>query len=385
VRIAVIMDMVAPYTTPLFGRLAERGDCELLVLFETPMEPDRRWAAERELPYEHVVLRSRTLDLSKLAVGTGVKTRFDTYLYLPRRPLERLRRFSPDAVIAAGGGIWSSPSNIAALLARRSQGWSFVPWWGSFPRLRPSLPRRLAEPWVRAFMRFADAWIAYGSRSERDLLRLGADPRRTVIAPIVPNLPDVIPTERSAAVPRRPPLYLFVGRLIERKGVDLLLRAFAGLEDGELWIVGDGPIRPQIEAAAARDPRVRLFGYLEEEPLHELYAQATAMVVPSWYEVWGLVVHEALAHGVPVIATDQVGATDDLVDPGVNGIVVSAGSVEQLVDAMRAVASWTDAERERCRRRSREKLSDWTIERAADAFVRASSLAVEHRRTNGSG
>jgi glycosyltransferase involved in cell wall biosynthesis len=384
-RIAVIMDMVAPYATPTFGRLAERDDCELLVVFETLMESDRRWVAERDLPYEHVVLQSRTIDLSRLSVGTGVRTRFDTYLYIPRRPLDPLRRFSPDAVIAAGGGIWSSPSNIAALLARRSWGWGLVPWWGSFPRPRPSLPRRLAEPWVRAFMRFADAWMAYGSRSERDLLRLGADPRRTVIAPLVPNVPDVSPTERSAAVPRQPPLFLFVGRLIERKGVDLLLRAFAELEDGELWIVGDGPVRPQIEAAAARDPRVRLLGYLEEEPLHELYAQATAMVVPSWYEVWGLVVHEALAHGVPVIATDQVGATDDLVDPGVNGLIVPAGSVEQLVHAMRAVASWTEAERERCRRRCREKLADWTVERAADAFVQASSLAVEHRRTTASG
>ena len=99
-RIAIIINMVAPYTKPLFARLAERDECELLVVSETPMERDRRWQPETELPFEHFLLDLWTIDLAWLAVGSGFKTRFDTYMYVPKRPLASLRRFSPNVVVA---------------------------------------------------------------------------------------------------------------------------------------------------------------------------------------------------------------------------------------------------------------------------------------------
>jgi glycosyltransferase involved in cell wall biosynthesis len=380
-RVAVILNMIAPYTTPVFERIAQRGDCDLLVVYETTMEPDRRWRPQADLPFDHVVLNSWTLDLSRLAVGTGVRTRFDTYLYIPRRPLHALGRFAPEAVVGAGGGIWSSPTNIAALAARRRRDWAFVPWWGSFKRPRPTLPRRLAEPWVRAFIRAADAWMAYGTRSARDVIRLGADPARTAIAPIVARLPERTksrdPAGRTGGEPLR---YLFVGRLIERKGVDLLLRAFHELERGELWIAGDGPIRSELENATASDQRVHFLGHLKDQALHELYSETDVLVVPSWYEPWGLVINEALAHGIPVIATDQVGAADDLVDPGTNGFVVPAGSSGDLAEAMRGIATWTASDWQRSAERSRKKLERWTVERAADAVIDSCLLARDYRR-----
>ncbi len=194
-RIAVIVNMVAPYTKPLFESLARRKDCELLVVSETPMERDRRWAPEVDLPFEHALLDSWTIDLSRLAIGSGFRTRFDTYLYVPKRPLGALVDFAPDVVVAGGGGIWSSPANIAVLAARRRQRWGVVPWWGSFTRPHPTLPRRLAEPWVKAFMRTSDAWLVYGSRQARDVVELGADPERVVVAPITALVPDAPPRD----------------------------------------------------------------------------------------------------------------------------------------------------------------------------------------------
>jgi glycosyltransferase involved in cell wall biosynthesis len=378
-RIAVVMNMIAPYTTPVFERLNTHPDCELLVIYETPMEPDRKWRAEISLAFEHVVLDSRAFDLSRLAIGSGFKTRFDTYLYVPKRPLAPLTRFRPDVVIGAGSGIWSSPANVAAFLARARRRWAFVPWWGSFRRKNPTWPRRLAEPWVRAFVRAADAWMAYGTRAARDLVELGADPGRTVIAPIVAARtgPPV-----GAKDHRHPEgfRYLFVGRLIERKGIDVLLDAFRRVDGGELWIVGDGPLRSLAEAAAASDPRILVCGHLEGRELADIYARASVLVLPSLYEVWGLVVDEALAHGVPAIATEEVGSAADLLDVGVNGLIVPPGSSERLAEAMRAVAQWSPEQRQRCARRSQEKLEMWSIDRAVDGFLRASALAADYRR-----
>jgi glycosyltransferase involved in cell wall biosynthesis len=378
-RIAVILNMVAPYTRPLFARLAERDDCELLVVSETAMERDRRWQPQSDLPFEHVLLDSWTLDLAPLAVGSGFKTRFDTYMYVPKRPLAPLRRFSPDVVVAGGGGIWSSPANIAALAARRRRQWAFVPWWGSFTREKPTWPRRLAAPWVRTFMRSSDAWLVYGRRQLRDVIALGADPARTVIAPISPLAPER-PVQRGRAPADDQLRYLFVGRFIERKGLDVLLAAFRLLDRGELWIVGDGPLRPEVEAAAANNPRIRLLGHLDGDALAEVYRGADMLMVPSLYEAWGLVVHEGLAYGLPVVVTDQVGAGDDLIDPGVNGYVVPPGSAEALANAMRQVAAWAPEHWKAAAKRSEETLATCSIERALEGVLHGCSLAVEHRQ-----
>jgi len=376
-RIGVIVNMVAPYTKPLFECLARRDDCQLLVVSETAMERDRRWAPEVDLPFDHVLLDSWTTDLSRLAIGSGFRPRFDTYMYVPKRPLGALVDFAPDVVVAAGGGIWSSPANIAALAARRRHGWGIVPWWGSFTRPRQTLPRRVAEPWVKAFMRMSDAWLVYGSRQARDVVELGADPERVVVAPITALVPEARGRERRPS--DGPTRYLFVGRLIERKGLDVLLEAFGRVDDGELRIAGDGPLREMVDAAAARDPRIRLIGHAAGDELVRAYRDADVLVVPSLYEAWGLVVHEGLAHGLPVIATDQVGAADDLIEPEVNGYAVAAGSADELREAMSAVARWAPARYEEASRRSVERLASFSVERGAEGFVRGCALALEHR------
>jgi glycosyltransferase involved in cell wall biosynthesis len=378
-RVAIIVNMVAPYTTPLFAGLAARDECELLVVSETPMERDRHWQPETELPFQHVQLDCWTLDLARLAVGSGFTTRFDTYMYFHKRPLAPLRRFSPDVVVAGGGGIWSSPANIAALAARRRGDWAVVQWWGSFSREKPTLPRRLAEPWVRTFMRSADACLVYGTRHVRDAVTLGADAARTVIAPITALAPEppVRPHPPAAGETLR---YLFVGRLIERKGIDVLLEAFRGVAGGELWIAGDGPLRGTVEAAAAADPRVRLLGHRSGAALEKVYREAHVLIVPSLYEPWGLVVHEGLAHGLPVIVTDQVGAGDDLIDSGTNGYVVPAGSGSALTEAMRAPIGWAPEQWKKAAKRSDETLARCSIDRGVEGFIRGCTLAVEHRR-----
>jgi glycosyltransferase involved in cell wall biosynthesis len=379
-RIAIIMNMIAPYTTAVFDRLAQRADAELFVVYETAMEPSRQWQPQRDLPYQHALLDSWTVDLSWLAVGSGFKTREDTYLYLPKRPVATLSQFSPDVIIAAGGGIWSSPANLAALAARRRRGWAYVPWWGSFLRTRPTLPRRLADPWVRMFIRSSDAWMAYGSRASVDLVRLGADPARIVIAPLVATrVPEPSPRRRKKPA-GEPVRYLFVGRLIERKGIDVLLDAFRDVHGGELWIAGDGPLRHLVERAAADDACVRLVGHVDGVELERLYREADVLVLPSYYDVWGLVVNEAQVHGLPVIASDEVGAAADLVDEGVNGFVVPTGSSAALARAMNEIAGWTAADRRRCDRRSKEKRDERSAEAAADAMFEASVIAFEHRR-----
>jgi glycosyltransferase involved in cell wall biosynthesis len=346
------------------------------VVYETAVEANRAWNVDADLPYEHVILDSWSLDVSKAVVGSGMKVVSDHYLHVPRHPLRPLVAFAPDAVVAAGGGMWASPANNIALAARRRHGWAWVPRWESFPRPRPTLPRRVAEPWVRRFMRAGDAWIAIGTRSASDLARLGADPRRIQLAPVVAPAPE---SPVGAIRPHDAPRFLFVGQLIPRKGIEVLLEAWRDV-DGELTVAGDGVLRPAVEAAAVADPRIRYAGHADAEALEGLYDWADVLVLPSLYEVWGVVVNEALERGLVVVATDEVGAVDDLIVDGVNGLVVRAGSSDDLRRALRAVGDWPGERWQRANEVSRGLL-DGRLDRAVEGYVQACALGVAHRRS----
>jgi len=364
-RIAVIANMVDPNRVALFERVAREDGIELLVVYETGMEANRSWEVPADLPYRHLRLRSASVDLRRL--GT------DAYLHLTARPLEAISSFRPDVVVGAGGGIWNSPANVAAFAARRRRGWAFIPWWGSFHKDEPSLARRLSGPWIRHFLSHSDLCLAYGTRAARELQRLGVAPAAIRCVPnAVPRGEPGAPRRR----PYRPVRFLFVGQLIPRKGVAELLDAFEGLPAGELYIAGDGSLRPLVDRAV-RAGRVTYAGQIDRPALQRLYADSDVLVLPSRYEVWGLVINEGLEHGLPVIATEAVGAVDDLVVNGVNGYITETGNVEELGEAMARIAGWDEMRWRTAATTCAEIAERWSIDAAATAFVDACRASVE--------
>jgi glycosyltransferase involved in cell wall biosynthesis len=379
-RIAVIYNMVIPYQVPVFERLARQPGVELLVVYETGSEPNRKWQRPTDLPYDHVVLESWSLDLAWLAVGSGTRLRSDIYVHVPKHPLRALAAFGPDAVVASGGTIWASPANLVALAARRRHGWAFVPRWETHSRSRPTVPRRLSDPWVRRFFRLADAWLAVGSRSAADLVRMGADRSRMYRWPLVSMNAEPVAREHPPLAHGGGPKYLFAGQLIERKGIEELLAAFDRVDDGELWIAGAGPLHSLVDEAAARDQRIRALGHLDWEQIAELYGTADVVVFPSRYETWGMVVNEALVHGLPIVTTSEVGAVADLVEPDVTGLVVSPGDVDALAAAMRDAAAWSPERVARIAERAPALLAEWTVDHAVEGIVAACRAGIAARR-----
>ena len=150
--------------------------------------------------------------------------------------------------------------------------------------------------------------------------------------------------ERKAAIGlAHKRVIMFNGRLVPRKGGDILLRAFAALKpdapDAGLLFVGYGPEETRLKelATALNVNHVHFAGHVRLEDLPGYYACADVFVLPSWGEPWGLVINEAMAAGLPVIATDQVGASVDLIRDGVNGYVTPARDPVALAHALRQV------------------------------------------------
>jgi glycosyltransferase involved in cell wall biosynthesis len=139
-----------------------------------------------------------------------------------------------------------------------------------------------------------------------------------------------------------------VGRLAEQKGQLLLVQAAAQLaaagEDFEIVLVGDGPMRAEIESLIERfalQGKVRIAGWMSNDQVRQQLLESRAMVLPSFAEGLPVVCMEALALRRPVISTFVAGIPE-LVEPGVCGWLVPAGAVAPLADAMRAALQADD-------------------------------------------
>ncbi|MBI4457708.1 glycosyltransferase family 4 protein [Candidatus Uhrbacteria bacterium] len=138
---------------------------------------------------------------------------------------------------------------------------------------------------------------------------------------------------------------LFVGSLTPEKGIDVLIRAAAGVKSMPLKIVGTGPEEMRLKALAKKlkADNVEFCGFLSDDPLVQKYAQARFLVLSSMsYETAGLITLEAYAAGKPVIAS-KIGGLAEMVRHEKTGLQVAAGDVDELAEAMEKL--WSDPAR----------------------------------------
>ncbi len=205
--------------------------------------------------------------------------------------------------------------------------------------------------WVKRALPFLKGFLAWAARRSDRVVAISTytagELRELVDVPIevIPystSLPDV--DQAPAAQDGTGPV-LFVGRLVERKGVAHLIEAIARLEPVglRLEIVGDGPERPRLEALAQRlgvASRVAFRGKIPPDELQASYARAAVCVLPSVLDArgdtegLGVVLLEAMNHGTPVIAS-RVGGIPDIVEDGVSGLLVPPGDAATLAAAVR--------------------------------------------------
>ena len=250
------------------------------------------------------------------------------------------------------------------------------------------LRRTLRRMALRALYRRAARLLYIGARSKRHYEQLGCDDSRLVFSPYCID-DSTFAADESARAQMRGPLrqefgvtdrhivILFSGKLIPKKRPDLLVEAardFSKTANRPLMIVflGEGELRAGLEAdcRAHPDVRVEFAGFRNQRALSPYYHAADLMVLPSQHsETWGLVVNEALAHGLPCVVSDAVGCGDDLVIPGQTGERFETGSRAGLTAALERAVTLTG--REETREACRALAAQYSVEKAACGIAHA--------------
>lgn len=365
-RCAMLPPAAVPYREPLLAALAAREELCLRVVFQAQQpagwDMDQGWYAT-DHDYDAAVLGA----LQWARSGR-------TPIMLSRGLWRALERFAPDVVVAWEFG-------PAALVARawcsrrRRALVHFSELGAPAAHELPAAQRRLHG----ALLRRAAGAIGASTQARERLVGLGAPPLRTVMS-LQSVDADSIRTA-AAARPTRPPgdplRLLCVARLTPEKNIAALIRAAASTEPGalELDVIGDGPLRAELQSLAASVPStVRFHRAVSPAEMAQAYASADAFALISHYEPFGVALREAVAAGLPLIASTRAGATGDIAIAGRNALVVDPGDHAAIAAAVHLLTS-DPARRIAMAQASGEIDAEWPLERSVDAFARAVLLA----------
>jgi glycosyltransferase involved in cell wall biosynthesis len=251
----------------------------------------------------------------------------------------RLDAFAPDAVLVSS---W----NIAPYrrVARRFRGRA-VRILSMDNAWRGTLKQWLGVGAAPLFLHpVYDVAFVPGERQAEFARRLGFDDSRIWRGNLTCDHPAFAALWREGAVPPR--RFLFVGRLAPEKGLSVLLDAYAryraaSADPWPLVVCGAGPLATRLAGV----PGVDAPGFVQPEDLPVRFKEAGCLVLPSLFEPWGLVVHEAAAAGLAIISSTAAGAAVHLVQDGHNGYLVPPGDVAALARALGRYAAHDDTRR----------------------------------------
>ena len=342
-RVAILYSTLSGYTAACQRALKEFYDAELMVIY---------WPVSGEAPYSEAILQpiDHAIDKSRLTRATL---------------RENLERFKPQIALLAG---WMDRDYLWAGRFLRKAGVTVVA--GTDTQWSGSLRQRLGQlvaPWY--LHRAIDAlWVA-GERQRQLAWRLGYRGLRCFEGYYSADW-DLFEGVREERPKPPPSTFLFVGRYLSRKGLDVLVDAYRlyrkrTAQPWKLVTAGTGPLADLLRDEAGVEDR----GFVQPENLPPLMREAGGFILPSRREPWGVALHEAAAAGLPLICSDNVGAGVHLLREGYNGYLFRRGSVWELAQAMERLSTLSEAAWADMSARSYELSRQYTPRRWARQLV----------------
>lgn len=379
-QIAIVVERLGPYHVARLRAVGDALGADRCVALELAAE-SREYAWDA---VESSGFRRRTVITDRAYQDASAAHRV-------RKIVAALDAEDPEAVAING---WGFPEARAAAAWCRRRDRVAIVMSESQERDEPRVFYK--EAVKRQVIRAFDAGLVSCESHVRYLEKLGMDRARIALGyDIVDNAHftagatavrgRAVTERRSRGLPER--YFLCSARFIPKKNLGRLMDAYAAYRDGsrerawDLVVMGDGALRGDLELQRARlglERSVHFPGFKQYGDLPAYYGLASAFILPSTSEQWGLVVNEAMASGLPVLVSEACGAAS-LVRGGENGFTFDPDDVGGMSRLMAHMAS-AEVDRDAMGRRSEQLIANWGPERFGKGMVEAIRMGDAHRR-----
>lgn len=354
-KLLFLTTYASPYRVHFFDELSRT--CDVTVLFAERIEEkkhrDASWFVQGSGATHFVQLQKRILRLR------GKELCMDVVEWL-KKPY--------DAIVVCG---YSSPTFMLAMAYMRAHK---IPFWMEVDGGLVRQDRKPVYLFKKKLVSMPSGWLSTGKATSAYLTHYGAQPDKIHIYPfsslwerdILQSVPTVEEKQelRQQLGITEEKVVLTVGQFIHRKGFDVLLKAIPKVKGNTgIYFVGGQPTEEYLSLArAAGDAHIHFVGFKNKEELAKYYQASDVYVMPTREDIWGLVINEAMANGLPVVSTDRCVAAVELIEEDVNGYVVPVEDADALAEKLNAVL---EGDRAAMGRESLKKIRPYTLENMA--------------------
>lgn len=358
-KILFLTNIPSPYRVDFFNELGKM--CELTVLYELNNATDRNknWMHRKNKYFNAIFLK-------------GIRTTADSALCIS--VLKYLKDSTYDIIVIGG---YSTPTGMLAINYLKLNNKKFIlSSDGGIIKNETKLKYNIK----RYFIGSAYAWLSTGKKTTEYLLNYGAKKDKIYKYPFTSirkqDILDSITSRDDKFIIRNKlnikyeKVIISVGQFIERKGFDILIKAMNLLpRTYGLYIIGGNPTQEYINLKDQyKLDNVHFEDFKAKEELKEYYKLGDLFVLPTREDIWGLVINEAMANGLPIITTDNCVAGLELVKEGINGYIIKVENIEQLANKINLILSNSNNIKSMSRN-SLDVIKDKTIEQMAHRHI----------------
>lgn len=358
-KVLFLTNIPSPYRVDFFNELGKQSELTVLYELERASDRDERWKANKSNNFGEIFLRGKK-------VGTDSAICFSVLKYLKDKSYD---------IIVIGG--YSTPTGMLAIEFLKFIKRPFIlNVDGGIIKNDSKLKYRIKKHFIKS----ASYWLSTGRNTTNYLLNYGAKEEKIFVYPFTSIkqsdiLKSILSKEEKKEIKyklgiKEEKVVISVGQFIHRKGYDVLLKSCKNIDDKiGVYIIGGKPTDEYLKLKEELNlTNVYFIDFKTKEEIKEYYKAADLFVLPTREDIWGLVINEAMACGLPVITTNKCVAGKELINDKENGFIVPIENKLAIVDAINNIISNNDKAR-KISKNNIEKIKGYTIEQMAKEHI----------------
>lgn len=355
-KVLFLTNIPSPYRVDFFNELGRKCDLTVLYELERASDRDKRWQANKSNNFKEIFLSGKK-------VGTDSAICFSVLKYLKDKSYD---------IIVIGG--YSTPTGMLAIEFLRFIKRSFIlNVDGGMIKNDSKLKYRIKKHFIKS----ASCWLSTGRNTTNYLLNYGAMEENIFVYPFTSIkqsdiLKSILSKEEKNEIKsklgiKEEKVIISVGQFIHRKGYDILLKSCKYINGNVgIYVIGGKPTEEYLKLKEELNiNNIHFIDFKIKEEIKEYYKAADIFVLPTREDIWGLVINEAMANGLPIITTEKCIAGLELIENNKNGYIIPSEDHMILSDVINKII-YNNKKSKKMSINNLEKINNYTIEKMSE-------------------